>query len=444
MSTFVVAARQSKRDDTTYRFAHSRSSKINATASDFALCSAPIIYRKASCACGGGCPDCRSKPAIQTKLSISQPGDIYEQEADRMADQVMRMPDPASARSSIDSTPIRALSIQRQCAACEDEDEDGEKGLQRKPNSFLTETPSSGRDPVTATLRQGGQPLDANTRSFFEPRFGTDFSAVRIHTDTQAAESARSVNALAYTVGHNVVFSSGQYAPQSDSGKRLLAHELTHVVQQGGSSDDSMIAKVLQRTPNPIDSQAQALITLAQDTTIPIDQRAQRLVTQILTTYYLADASKFTQVNWVETDPGVTAVCAQSGPPTMTCTINVGRYFVENTTSAGISRRVLQIGHEIQHVNQHRQGMGGAVRRHEREFLAFHWEATATEAAGTGRMAHATRVAVIDAAIKNYNCLTATEKTTYNTQYQQLVTLRQTEQAASGNPATPAPTQCGG
>jgi flagellar basal body rod protein FlgC len=88
--------------------------------------------------------------------------------------------------------------------------------------------------------------------------------------------------------------------------------------------------------------------------------------------------------------------------------------------------------------------MGGAVRRHEREFLAFHWEATATEAAGTGRMAHATRVAVIDAAIKNYNCLTATEKTTYNTQYQQLVTLRQTEQAASGNPATPAPTQCGG
>jgi len=74
--------------------------------------SGPVIQRKASCACGGGCPACQSKPAIQTKLSISAPGDLYEQEADRIADQVMRMPDPSLARSSTDSMPVRALSLQ--------------------------------------------------------------------------------------------------------------------------------------------------------------------------------------------------------------------------------------------------------------------------------------------------------------------------------------------
>src|SRR5262249_51739086 len=82
-------------------------------------------------------------------------------------------------------------------------------------------------------LRSPGRPLDASTRAFIEPRFGHDFSQVRVHTDTRAAESARSVNALAYTVGRNVVFGAGQYAPQSYAGRRLIAHELTHVIQQG-------------------------------------------------------------------------------------------------------------------------------------------------------------------------------------------------------------------
>ena len=210
--------------------AHSRGSKENAPIFNPTAASALPFQRKAACSCGGGCPACQSKPAIQTKLSISAPGDMYEQEADRVADQVMRMPDPSLERSSINSTPIRALSLPRKCATCEDEE------LQRKSQNSNATTPSSGLETVSATLRQSGSPLDANIRNFFEPRFGTDFSAVRIHTDTQAAESARSVNALAYTVGRDVAFNSGQYAPHSDSGKRLLAHELTHVVQQGGDS----------------------------------------------------------------------------------------------------------------------------------------------------------------------------------------------------------------
>src|SRR5256886_6876890 len=78
----------------------------------------------------------------------------------------------------------------------------------------------------------GGSPLDRDTRGFMESRLGADFSDVRVHTDAKASESARSVQAHAYTVGSDVVFQSGQYTPESDSGKRMLAHELTHVVQQ--------------------------------------------------------------------------------------------------------------------------------------------------------------------------------------------------------------------
>jgi hypothetical protein len=377
-----------------------------------------VLQAKADrCACGGSCPRCQTK----ADLKIGEPGDAYEREADTVAERVMGMAGGSGPVASAGS------GLQNKCGGCETEGK-------------VATTASS----VHEALNSSGQPLAAETRAFFEPRFGHDFSAVRVHSDVTAARSARDMNAKAYTLGHDVVFAAGQFAPRTREGKKLLAHELTHVVQQGAVAVGPKKVTALQRTPNPIDTRAQALITLAQDTTVPIEQRASRLINQMLTTYYPADASKFTQVNWKETNPGVTAVCAQAATPTMTCTIEVGRYFVEQTTSAGISRRVLQLGHEIQHVNQHRQGMGGPARRHEREFLAFYWEASAPEAAGTGRMAHTTRVTLIDAAITNYNCFSAAEKTTYNSQYQQLLTLRQTEQTASGRPPTPVPTQCGG
>jgi hypothetical protein len=88
---------------------------------------------------------------------------------------------------------------------------------------------------VHAVLRSPGKPLDSGSRGFFEPRFGHDFSNVRVHTDARSAESAQAVKALAYTVGPHIVFGAGQYTPSSGDGRRLLAHELTHVVQQSGS-----------------------------------------------------------------------------------------------------------------------------------------------------------------------------------------------------------------
>jgi hypothetical protein len=86
---------------------------------------------------------------------------------------------------------------------------------------------------VREVLHGPGQPLDSASRAFFEPRFGRDFSRVRVHTDARAAESAQAIHALAYTVGEHLVFDAGQYAPETLVGRRLLAHELTHAVQQG-------------------------------------------------------------------------------------------------------------------------------------------------------------------------------------------------------------------
>lgn len=113
------------------------------------------------------------------------------------------------------------------CAECKKK----ETGVQRKPASANA---ASAVPPIVHdVLRSPGRPLDASTRAFFEPRFGHDFGNVRIHTDSQAANSAHAVNALAYTVGRDVVFDQGRYHPRSDDGQRLLAHELAHVVQQG-------------------------------------------------------------------------------------------------------------------------------------------------------------------------------------------------------------------
>src|SRR5262249_9034178 len=100
----------------------------------------------------------------------------------------------------------------------------------KQPSTF--NSPLSQVPPIVhEVLRSPGEPLDTETREFFEPRFGHDFGQVRVHTDGKAAESARAVAALAYTTGRDIVFGSGQYAPHRAAGKRLLTHELAHVVQ---------------------------------------------------------------------------------------------------------------------------------------------------------------------------------------------------------------------
>src|SRR6185503_7972817 len=113
-----------------------------------------------------------------------------------------------------------------ECGACSDE----LKARLRRPATSASEV-SGVPAVVHDVLRTPGQPLDLTTRAFFEPRFGHDFSNVRVHTDSRASNSARSVAARAYTVGRDIVFSDGHYSPGTREGKSLLAHELTHVAQ---------------------------------------------------------------------------------------------------------------------------------------------------------------------------------------------------------------------
>ena len=167
---------------------------------------------------------------LQPKLTVNQPGDLYEQEADAMAEQVMRMPAGSTGKRVQRCACGGTAGPDGECEACKAR----RLALQRKGDSTGgSEAPQS----VHQTLNRPGQPLDDSTRDFMESRFGSDFSGVRVHTDSQAAQSTRDVSARAYTVGSDVVFGAGQYAPGTEGGKSLLAHELTHVVQQNEIND---------------------------------------------------------------------------------------------------------------------------------------------------------------------------------------------------------------
>jgi hypothetical protein len=185
--------------------------------------------------------------AIQPKLALGPVDDPLEHEADRIADQVMRMPDPNL------STGTARPQLSRKCAAC---DEEEAQTLQAK--RAHVPKPAAGEAPqiVREVLRSSGKPLDAPTRAFFEPRFDHDFSNVRVHTDCRANRSARALNSLAYTVGRHVVFDDGRYSPASDRGRRLLAHELVHVVQQGGGLPlliQRSVTECAEKVANPPD-----------------------------------------------------------------------------------------------------------------------------------------------------------------------------------------------
>ena len=171
--------------------------------------------------------------AIQMKLAINKPGDEYEQEADRISEQVMRMPEPMLQR---------ACACGGECPRCQTEQlGHGRERLQTKRVGSgdwgRTEVPPL----VHEALRSPGQPLDQATRAFMEPRFGQDFSRVRVHADEPAKASVRAIDARAYTVGNDIVFGPRRFDPGAAEGRWLLAHELTHVVQQSAG------AGVLQR-----------------------------------------------------------------------------------------------------------------------------------------------------------------------------------------------------
>ena len=189
---------------------------------------------------------------VQTNPVNNQPEDKYEQEADRISEQVMRcLPEPQLQQAS---------ACGGACSKCQTKQAGREhERLQTKCVQASDRGQIAAAPIVQEVVCASGQPLDAATRSFMEPRFGHDFSRVRVHADAKAAESARTMNALAYTVGHDMVFGAGQYVPETSEGRRLVAHELTHVLQQTTPSTQlgpaqfvwsSMGSVMLQRQPD--------------------------------------------------------------------------------------------------------------------------------------------------------------------------------------------------
>lgn len=202
-----------------------------------------------------------SAATVQTKLTIGQPGDRYEQEADQVAQQVMTMPEPQILqRESIPAQEeeLQAKPLLQRQGLPEEEEElqmkpvastispliqrmetpQEEEELQMQPN-LQHQQQSGARDSNTleqnlSTSKGGGSPLGDDVRTFMEPRFGADFSQVKVHTDSTANQMNQSIQAQAFTHGKDIYFNEGKYSPSTDEGKTLLAHELTHVVQQTG------------------------------------------------------------------------------------------------------------------------------------------------------------------------------------------------------------------
>lgn len=259
-------------------------------------------------------------PILQPKLTIGQPNDKYEQEADRIADQVMQSSGTPFAMSRHKNTVPRDIDtpgttpahnttgqdgLQRLCSRCSGRDQPGkpsrslssspqispmknqalsrykfsdvndseppkesepeiiqqndeESSIRKKPASGVGIQSAPGADAVTTTdavqhaietsNKYGGTPLSTESRIDMESRFGHDFSNVRVHTEKAAGDISQQINARAFTYGNHVYFAPGEYQPRASSGKRLLAHELTHVVQQGMGKTGGVRAKQIQRT----------------------------------------------------------------------------------------------------------------------------------------------------------------------------------------------------
>jgi hypothetical protein len=172
-------------------------------------------------------------------LTINQPGEQFEQEADRVADQVLATP----AHFAVGGAAPR---------------------IQRFAGQVVGAT-STAPDSVDRVLAGSGRPLEPALRQDMERRFGHDFSQVRVHTDAGAAHSARSIQALAYTADNSIVFAAGRYSPETASGKRLLTHELAHVVQQGGDQNANRISRFSDTDHHILEEAALELTNLTSE-----------------------------------------------------------------------------------------------------------------------------------------------------------------------------------
>lgn len=225
-----------------------KSTSTHATPANQAA-SQPFIQK----AGGGGFvePAVQSKAAgVQAKLTVNEPGDAHEQEADRMADKVVqRLANP-------EPTTVQKAAMPEEQVQREEEEQVQKSGMPEENIQRAEAASGAPAEPgpdFTSRLQSskgGGSPLPAETRDAMESGFGADFSNVRVHTGQEAAGMSRDINAQAFTHGNDIYFNEGKYNPGSKDGQHLLAHELTHTVQQGGSETTSHIQKEGESTDN--------------------------------------------------------------------------------------------------------------------------------------------------------------------------------------------------
>jgi hypothetical protein len=284
-------------------------------------------------------------PNIQAKLSVSSPDDPQEKEADAVADQVMRMPEPSVATEKKEEEKVQkkedssagalakedekvqakfqspVISIQRKCSACEKEnnvqaklfrmiqrsedassspaevataDSPADHHIDRKELSLYHSDviQRSGRGPPQNSIpfeqnlsssKGGGSPLPGNTKQFMESRFNADFSGVRIHTGSYAENLSSNIHAQAFTHGNDIYFNAGKYSPHTEAGGTLLAHELTHTIQQGASTS---------HTPTTVATKSVARKNLIQRSAASVPSQLTNAVEKAKTVEGKIDANK--------------------------------------------------------------------------------------------------------------------------------------------------------
>ena len=176
---------------------------------------------------------------VQTRLRVGEPNDAYEREADLLADRVMATSEASLQRSTADPEQEDEQKKKETEQPALEEEEKKDEEAQRKSVGGEVTLSSAGAAAIGAK-QGGGHSLPSSERAFFEPRMGANFGRVRLHADSEAARLSAGLSARAFTVGGDVFFGQGEYQPGTASGRRLLAHELTHVLQQsrGAKADD--------------------------------------------------------------------------------------------------------------------------------------------------------------------------------------------------------------
>ena len=279
-----------------------------------------LLQRKCACGThapsGGECESCQRVRLQRKALTIGRADDPLEAEADRVAAAVMS---GNRAPVAFSRTPLRL--------------------------SRAAQSPDHGSAPASVheVLRAPGQPLDASIRASFEPRFGYDFSQVRVHTDAHAARSAQAVHALAYTLGQDIVFAGGRFNPGSSEGRHLLAHELAHTIQQGSHGGGVQ----RQVVPPGQDTGRDTILAAAGRQTTPLDHRAWEVAWRMLTRYFPEYVKHVSGVRYDEKEPAARANIEQKtsgGKTVQYATVIVGKNFVEHATDDELRARITELG----------------------------------------------------------------------------------------------------